>query len=57
MPSKSKVAIVLGYYAMKKKAIPPSNQVQGGKPPMVVVQSKKPSPQVIRPEKEGIFSN
>ena len=48
---------MLGYYAMKKKANPPSNLVQGSKSPVVVVRSEKPSPKVIRPKKEGIFLN
>ena len=48
---------MLGSYAMKKKANPPSNLVQGSKSPVVVVRSEKPSPKVIRPKKEGIFLN
>ena len=57
VPSKSKVVTVLAYYAMKKKANPPSNPIQGSKPPVVVFRSEKPSPKVIRPKKEGIFLN
>lgn len=57
VPSRNKMITVLGIDETRKKTNPPSSQVQGGKRPVVVLRTNKPSPEVVWPEKQVDFSN
>ena len=57
LPSKSKLVTVPGFKEVSKKANPLPNQVQINNIPVMVLRTDSPSPEVIRPENQGIFSN
>ena len=53
MSSRRNVIKVLDFYTRKMKETPATSSTPLKKPPVVVVCTRKPSPEIIRPKKES----
>ena len=53
MPTQRNMIKVPGFFASKKSGASTTNSRSTKKPPVVVVRTRKPSPEIIRPGKES----